>query len=763
MAKHLDLTPEEKARLGSRIVELWRDDNADRASWLANLPQWLDAYMGRPRAKKEPWEGASAFHVPLTRTHIEAIHPRIIAALHQPEPIASFKAQEPSDADRARKTETFMDWAVREDVPLFPTEDRAVLGTLINGIQIVKVTWELKTRHLRSTHDFPPDILPDEAVAAVVKGEQKLVEALMRVEGEAAQEALKKLQKDREIVLEVSVTPTSIRVVTERAEVVRDAPRYDLINPEDFVVNSDASYDIQDADHAIHRYWMTLPEVKAAARRGTFKLTEEEIEQLGALQTTDLASGSDDNTVTIKQVREGVTGADVTSRTADPSRLEVLAAYLGDDLNEDGDEEQLVVITFKAHPKIIARAVRLEDEFRHGMRPFVAFPGYPVAGSFWSTGVPQMLEGIQIELNTIHNQRVDAGTIGNTPFGWYVPAAGFNPEPMKLQPGYLIPVDDVSRVKMHQPGNYTAWSMQEEAGLLAMAEKLTKVNDLTLGRIGESQGAARTASGVQALASQQASGFDIVIRRFQEGHKRLLQMTLACYAQYMPPDREIRILGKYANDPETLISRDDLTGQYDLRFTGNSLNTDREIVRQALTYLAQGPMNPQVLGGLTQMGITSPPGIAEWYRHLLRSFDVPGLDRIIQMPEQPAMATPETIINRTISGESVPIQPGEDHQAVIGALTSILNGPAVMGLAPESIVAMQTQIQKRQQQAQMDQMVQMMQQQMAMQQMAVGGPPGGAPTAPGPPGMPPPGAGGPPPPGAPPQPAAPPRPAVFGA
>lgn len=766
MPKHLDLDADARKKLGARIVDLWRDDNTDREGWLAKLPLWLDAYQGRPRPKNTPWEGASNFHVPVTRTHIEAIHPRLMAALFQPDPIASFKPQEPSDAERARKAEIFLDWAVREEVPLFVTEDRAVLGTLTNGVQFVKVTWELKTRHLRTVHEFPPDMLPNDVIAAVVKGEEQFKEALARVGGEAALDALADLEKEREIVLEVAVTPTSLRVTTEREEVVRDAPRLDLVDPEDVVVNSDAPYDLQDADHLIHRYWMTLDEVRRAVKRGTFKLTEDELTELETLVSSTQDEGDDGNTVTIKQTREEITGADTTSRAGEPERLEMLDAFIGEDVNDDGLEEQVVVTVFRRKSDLLARVVRREDIYRHGLVPYVVFPLYPVSGSFWATGVPQMLEGIQTELNVIHNQRVDAGTVGNTPFGWYVPAAGFNNEPMKIIPGYLNPVDDINRVKMHTPANYTAWGMQEEAGLLAMAEKLTKVNDLTLGRIGETQGAARTASGVQALASQQASGFDILIRRIQEGHKRLLQLILANYAQYMPPGREVRVLGKYANDPETIISRDDLRGQMDLRFTGNSLNTDREIERQAYTYLAQGPMNPQVLQGLAQMGITDPPGIASWYRHLLKAFDVPGLDRIIKMPEMLQVNTPEMVINRTINGERVQVMPGENHQAIIEGIMSVLGGPDAIGLQPETIMAMQDQVTKRQQQLQTDLMVQQLQMMMTMGAqpgMGMGAPgmgmppgPGGIPTPGAPPGAPPMGPEGP-------QPMAPPRPAVFGA
>jgi hypothetical protein len=730
------LDAEDRKALGQRIVELWTDDNQDRSTWLKDLPRWLLAYQGRPVAKDTPWKGASNLFVPLTAWHVDAIHPRIIASGVTPTPICSMAPQEPSDADRARKTETFLDYAVREEIGLFPILDRVVLGTVINGIQFTKQAWELKTVHRRSVHEFPADMLPDQVVQAVVSGETKFLEALERVDGYAKDKAAE-LRKDREIVLEVTQkVDGTLCVTTEREEVTHDAPRVSLIDPEDLAVNADAPYDLQDADHVLHRYWMTIDEIKRAVRRGTFELTDKEVEELEKLTTTEKSPG-DDDTHQIKETRDTITGVDGTNKGGEPYRLELIDGYLGEDINDDGEDEQIVATVIVAKPSLVPRVKRLEDVFRHGLRPFVAWYLNPVAGTFWAIGIPQVLEGIQTELNTIHNQRVDAGQINNTPFGWYVPSAGFNPEKMPLEPGFMMPVDDIAHVKLHTPGNFTAWGFQEEANLLAIAERRTKVNDLTIGRIGETQGAARTASGVQALDARQNIGFDIYIRRFQESFKLCLQQILALYAQYMPPGKETRVLGKYPDQGETVISREDLRGQYDLRFTGNALSTDRELERQVLNFMMSGPLNIQAQDWLLKLGITTPQGIAELYRNFLEAFDQRNIGRIITMPKAVPLKTPEEIVNRTIGGERVDVNPGENHEQVAQILTSILGGPDAIGLAPESIVVMQEQVQRREQQFQIDQLVQQMQAMMGPPQMGAP-PPGGGPPPPGgaPPGPP---------------------------
>ncbi len=248
--------------------------------------------------------------------------------------------------------------------------------------------------------------------------------------------------------------------------------------------------------------------------------------------------------------------------------------------------------------------------------------------------------------------------------------------------------------------------------------------------------ASRTATGVQTLSAQQATGFDIQIRRFQESFKHLLTQILALYRQYMPPGKTTRIRG-VLGEPDTTISRDDLMKLMDLRFTGNSLSTDREVERNTYSFLAQGVMGPQALGFLLQLGVTDPLGIAQWYRELFQRFDVSSVDRIIKTPPQPALRTPEQILGRVLAGEDVVVMPGENHQAVVDGLSRYMQSPDQLGSPPETLLVIEKQLRERQQQAMQEMAMQMMAQMQAQQQAAMMGPQGmqGAP-------QPPPGIGG---------------------
>lgn len=730
MPKFIKLDEKEKVRLGTEIVQWWQDDSSDKAPWLTDLAKWLNAYQGRDYEKDVPYEGASNLHVPITATVIETIHPRMMAAITRPKPIVGFRPQEPEDHDLARSREEFLDWAMREEINIFPTLDRVILNTLINGIQFVKVTWDLQTRRLRDKKEFPVDTSPDEVLMALLEEDKAYADALQRIAGKTWDEVM----KDRDIKLDLEKTDAAMYVYVDREDITYDAPRITFKNPEDININGNSPHDLQLADHIIERYWLTVDRIKREVRNGVFEATTEELDKLTNVASPDM--DLDDNSADVKYEKEEVTGVKTTFRQGKPDEIELLDCYRKYDVDDDGYDEEVIVTVPKACPNIILRCVRLEEVFRHGLRPFVYFYFNPVADSIWSIGVPQILEGLQKEFDVIHNQRTDAGFIANTPFGVYVPAAGFNPEKMAIEPGYMYPVEDVNAVKWYAPPHNPAWGFQEESGLWALTERRMKVNDLSMGRIGDTQGAARTAAGVQALTAQQATGFDIYIRRFQESFKLLCQQVLALYQQYMPKGKKVRILGKQG-DPDFTVTRQDILGNMDMEFTGNSLSTDRQIEREALTFLAQSVLSPNAIGMLLQLGISTPAGVAEWYRKLLGAFDITGLERIIQIPENTQPLTPDEVITKLIQGEDVKPVMGEDHQGIIAAIQQFMMSPDAVTIPAERRIMIQRHIQKRMAQAKQEQMMQMLQQMMMMSQnpmqqfggLQAGGV-GGAPTPP---------------------------------
>lgn len=731
MAKQIKLTAEEKRELGSDVVDMWTSDNVDRQEWLRNLPAWLLAYTPKEETKDVPWPDASNVHVPLTRSHVDTVHPKIMASLTRPSPIVGLRPMEKSDEPKAKRVEKFLDWAAREDVELLQVLDRTVLATCLYGVQFVKLTWELTARSYREKYEFAKDTPIEIAIQEILKDDMQYVRAVTRV-ADNDKEVIKAVFDDateNEYEFEEGYSADKYCIYVERVAVIRDAPRAQVIDAEDIAVCIDSELDVQRADHIIERYWVTMSEIKLLRSNGVFVATDEELEELERLTRPDL--DTDDNTLDVKQARESVSGQSIVYREGGPARLSLLDAYIRKDINDDGIDEDVIVTVVEGKSDIILRYVRLEDVFKHGMRPYIAFHYAPVPGTFWSQGLPQILRELQQEINVIHNQRIDFGTLTNTPWGVYGPMAGFPHEKVVLRPGDWVPVEDPNAIKWFTQGSTQSWAFNEENTVWSIAERLTKVSDLAMGRIGDTQGAARTASGVQSLQAAQSAGFDVIIRRFQDSMRQLLRQLIALYAQYTPEGKEYRILGS-KDEPPTVVTRDDITGRLDLVFSGNALSTDREAQRNAATFFAQTVMGPNTLPMLMQLGIMSPVSIAYWFRYLFEVFDVPHLERMILMPAQQIPREPAEILDMLVSGESpIPID-GENHAAVMAMIQEFLNSEKAYSVNAEVRIHMMLHMQERQQKMQLEMQMMMQQQMMQMRQQQMMGPaqqPAGPPQA----------------------------------
>ena len=89
------------------------------------------------------------------------------------------------------------------------------------------------------------------------------------------------------------------------------------------------------------------------------------------------------------------------------------------------------------------RLTYLERACPGKMRPFTIKRFIDRPGSPYGIGLGEMLYGINNELDYIHNQRLDYGTLQNLPFGFIRASSELNqPKPIRLAPGTLYPTDD---------------------------------------------------------------------------------------------------------------------------------------------------------------------------------------------------------------------------------------------------------------------------------------------------------------------------------
>jgi hypothetical protein len=230
---------------------------------------------------------------------------------------------------------------------------------------------------------------------------------------------------------------------------------------------------------------------------------------------------------------------------------------------------------------------------------------------------------IEEEINTIHNQRLDAGTMSIIPIGIYRAASGFTPEDIQIRPGIWVPVDDIDDAKYLTMPNNTLVSFQEEKMLLELVEKVTSAGAYQAGQESMQNRTKATKGGTLALIAQGEQRFTVLAKGAKQPLCRILVHVLQNFQQNIPAGLEERVLGDTGDPifPEGL-SPEDIAGNYDayttLDATGGSKMMRQQI--QALIYegFVQNPFvqsNPVHLWNLSADTLKE-GGIIEVERYL---------------------------------------------------------------------------------------------------------------------------------------------------
>lgn len=230
-----------------------------------------------------------------------------------------------------------------------------------------------------------------------------------------------------------------------------------------------------------------------------------------------------------------------------------------------------------------------------GRRPWTIGQFMRRTGRPYGISLIEAIRGLVKELNAIHNQRIDAGSISIAPFGFYRAASSFRPDNVTLGPGVMIPVDDINDVKMHEMNHNPVASFQEEKIIIEYMEKLTTTSAYQMGRESDIVKSRATASATMAIISQGQQAFTILGVRCQSIIASLMTQILQQYQTWMPDGFADRILGEDAG--ELLFSggltRADINGEYDAVMNLDATANNSAMERQANAAMVQ--MGPQLI------------------------------------------------------------------------------------------------------------------------------------------------------------------------
>lgn len=631
----------------NKISNLWYRGNANRSNWLERqrefLSSWDDHLIGNSASGGGSFEGSSNLHLPTLFTVAKTFHARFLQALLAIDPPFFIKARTEAFVDRVPLINDVMryamnDWANR-GLGVEDALDKWLWSWITTGSGIIKLRWDCEYTSWTDVQEVEEEDVPDYIIDQ--EGKERLIPRTKIVEKEIE--------------------------VTKK---VFEGPVVDFVEVEDLlIIGGDGDPD--KADAVIHQDYLTSSEMWTLADRGVF--SEQAVRKVLEGSPDSLSSPQG---AMLKQDRSEASGQSTIDTDLDHDRYQILECYMKYDANGSGIFSDIIVWMHEKS-RTILKATYLRRMNRAGERPFKKIDFHIRNGQEYGIGIIEILYPYALEMDALHNMRIDFGLLSTMPFGFYRPSSSINPETINLEPGALIPVDNPQTdIFFPNLGNRTVFGMQEEQALQQMIDRVTSISDLNLGVIG-GQGATRTATGVKAMVGESSANLDVYLRRMNRGWKRALEYLLHMLQQRIPAGLAFRVTGETGSDYwQQVRSEEDIAGDYDVEVSPNSSSSNKGIQQDVAQQILQLTSNPLDI----QLQLVTPVQRYEALRNFLQSLGIKEYGRYISKPQgYQANLSPEEEANRILRGIDVPVLPQMDHQGFVDFFDYIYKHDELLG------------------------------------------------------------------------------------
>lgn len=635
----------EELEVGKKVADMWSHGNADRQEWLERQEEFLGQWDEFLAVDTDgPFEGSSNLHIPMPLIVCKTLHARFLQALIGIDPYFTTKARTEAFIERTQLVQDLMAYTLKDWINQYDGVDEVldlwVWDWVTTGVGLLKGRWEKQFERFIDVEQVPKP----------------------RIRYAYNEET----QREEEV--------TEYQLVDEERKVTRvkfQGPMLDYRHPEDVLIIGGQG-DPQKADAVIDSYSLTASDLWTYVDSKVFN--EDAVREI--IDKGPDHEDSSDSTQ-IKRSRNTNAGVDAVDSDSDLDRYKILEAYLRLDVDGSGINSDVVVWVHPRSRKIL-RATYLHRINKAGERPFFKIDFFKRPGQTYGIGLVEMLYPLSKEMDAIHNMRIDFGLLATMPIGFYRPTSSIEPETLQLRPGDLIPLDNPTEdVYFPNLGNRTSFGFQEEAAIQTMIERLTGINDLSLGVLTGAQGATRTATGARALLGESNANLDVYLRRLQRGWRRCLKYILHSLQQRIPPGFEFRVTGEGGQDYFAQVrNQQDICGDYDFEISPNSANSNRAIQEEVSTSILQLVQNPLLI----QTGVVSQANLYEAVKQWMRAKGIKDFGKYITKPEgYQYVPSPGEEANRILRGIPVPVVANMDHQGFIAYFEEIFGSDELLG------------------------------------------------------------------------------------
>tara|TARA_Y100000310_G_scaffold29039_1_gene27610 strand:- start:8891 stop:11140 length:2250 start_codon:yes stop_codon:yes gene_type:complete len=585
-----------------------------RGGWQTGLKKHYEQYRGVVAEKDFPWEGCSNLHIPLTATIVDTLLSRFLNPIFSVTPFviatgASVQGSQdqtvqpngvdasqggqpnqprPNDSDKARDVESMMHYVLSKRINVYPKIRDWIKESLIYGRGVIKVVWKKEMRKYTrqmSKLDVQADI--------------QTAQGMIR-EGSPTKETIKFMEEMLYLVENHDFDKKPF-IGVEREELVYNLPDWVFIPIEDFGFHPRA-IDIATSPYVYHRFMRDTDELLKLQDQGVY----DNVEKLGEPAGRHVGSGStggEDLLDDVQTLEEGYEDAGLSSdeNLGEHRIIEWHGKY---DVDGDGRMEDMIV-TYSPDSRVLLSA--RETDLLHGKKPFSEIKLFPMPGRFESQGVPEMVADLQVELNDIHNQRVDNGSLTNATMFYYDPTSDIDPEVHRPGPGMGFPAAQ-NQFGIVQTGDVKYSSFREEEGVRRLVQDRIGVTDFAIGN-DSSAITNKTATGINSIVQEGNQRLEMMLQNVSIGINEAILQTLQLLQQFGDDEILYRVV-EDANGSMRKISAREIVGQWDIEISANSVNTNRllqlqDLQQQLQVAMQAGPANINVA-----------PLLSEWFRKI---------------------------------------------------------------------------------------------------------------------------------------------------
>lgn len=605
----------DKPEITKRISDFYKNDLLDRATDREQRLQRYAKFRGWTEGRDYIGDQTSDAAIPDMMTQSLKVQDTLHNAVMSSRPIVNSQAITKRDKEKQDNIDDLIDYQFFVEQSGENTIGEMAECFVNDGVYTVFIPWVKEDRKVSEVRKLP---LPEDGVDE----EEYFREAIERnFEGLIEGSGFEYRVADGKEITRISfyTTDTEVEMVVGRKITIFDGPK-PIVKDYDEVLHPHRAVNLQrpgpsnpnGSSHVILIDYPSVDEIKSLNKTGFYDLiTKEELKKLEVVPPDE----SDKEGKIQKDDFQGTTETTQDIVSHKPlTRLTVFDSY---DIDNDGLDED-VIWWYILEIDALVKARYMTEMYPGTRRPFAEAQFLPVKGRRIGISLLEMVEGTHDMIKQAFDQTVDAGTITNTPFGFYRASGSIKQEVMRLHAGELYPLadpkNDIYFPPMPQSSQSFGFNLITILG--QYQEKLTNIGDLQLGRVPAGKATAlRTNKGTQTILGQGEARPERILRRFFIGLVELWKQIHELNKFFLPKDKEYFVTRwqKQGASPYRTINRGEIDGKFNFDFKANVLNTSKAALQESLGAMLEVHLNPLAV----QMGLVTPDNV---YR-LIRDFD----------------------------------------------------------------------------------------------------------------------------------------------